>query len=82
MVRSGALAQLVEQRPEEPCVPSSSLGGATINYQQTQKLSTTWLESFCFAFYSVISSSPVGRLSYIPTKCRDISMYLSGFVIM
>ena len=27
----GALAQLVEQRPEEPCVPSSSLGGATID---------------------------------------------------
>jgi hypothetical protein len=29
MRRRGALAQLVEQRPEEPCVPSSSLGGAT-----------------------------------------------------
>ena len=27
--KCGALAQLVEQRPEEPCVPSSSLGGAT-----------------------------------------------------
>lgn len=27
--RRGSLAQLVEQRPEEPCVPSSSLGGAT-----------------------------------------------------
>ena len=26
----GSLAQLVEQRLEEPCVPSSSLGGATI----------------------------------------------------
>ena len=25
----GSLAQLVEQGPEEPCVPSSSLGGAT-----------------------------------------------------
>ena len=25
----GSLAQLVEQRLEEPCVPSSSLGGAT-----------------------------------------------------
>jgi hypothetical protein len=29
MVQCGSLAQLVEQRPEEPCVPSSSLGGAT-----------------------------------------------------
>jgi hypothetical protein len=32
MVRAplyGSLAQLVEQRPEEPRVPSSSLGGAT-----------------------------------------------------
>jgi hypothetical protein len=30
----GALAQLVEQGPEEPCVPSSSLGGATkIDYK-------------------------------------------------
>ena|GEM_PF-3795946 len=28
-LRRGSLAQLVEQRPEEPCVPSSSLGGAT-----------------------------------------------------
>ena len=28
----GSLAQLVEQRPEEPCVPSSSLGGATKEY--------------------------------------------------
>lgn len=27
--KRGSLAQLVEQRPEEPCVPSSSLGGAT-----------------------------------------------------
>lgn len=29
----GSLAQLVEQRPEEPCVPSSSLGGATKLYE-------------------------------------------------
>ena len=29
MKKVGSLAQLVEQRPEEPCVPSSSLGGAT-----------------------------------------------------
>ena len=28
--KHGSLAQLVEQRPEEPRVPSSSLGGATI----------------------------------------------------
>ena len=28
-VLCGSLAQLVEQRLEEPCVPSSSLGGAT-----------------------------------------------------
>ena len=26
----GGIAQLVEQRPEKPCVPSSSLGPATI----------------------------------------------------
>ena len=29
MIECGSLAQLVEQRLEEPCVPSSSLGGAT-----------------------------------------------------
>lgn len=29
-LKFGSLAQLVEQRLEEPCVPSSSLGGATI----------------------------------------------------
>ncbi|MDN5274831.1 MAG: hypothetical protein JWP06_732 [Candidatus Saccharibacteria bacterium] len=28
-MQSGSLAQLVEQGLEEPCVPSSSLGGAT-----------------------------------------------------
>jgi hypothetical protein len=26
---NGAIAQLVEQRPEEPCVPGSNPGGAT-----------------------------------------------------
>ena len=34
----GALAQLVEQRPEEPCVPSSSLGGATKENTPPEKL--------------------------------------------
>ena len=33
----GALAQLVEQRPEEPCVPSSSLGGATNRKNRLEK---------------------------------------------
>jgi hypothetical protein len=28
-IQFGAIAQLVEQRPEEPCVPGSSPGGAT-----------------------------------------------------
>lgn len=28
-IEYGSLAQLVEQRPEEPCVPGSSPGGAT-----------------------------------------------------
>jgi hypothetical protein len=32
----GSLAQLVEQRPEEPRVPSSSLGGATKEITSSQ----------------------------------------------
>jgi hypothetical protein len=32
----GSLAQLVEQRIEAPCVPSSSLGGATILLKKVQ----------------------------------------------
>ena len=35
VIMRGSLAQLVEQRPEEPCVPSSSLGGATIRHRST-----------------------------------------------
>ena len=34
----GSLAQLVEQRLEEPCVPSSSLGGATILFFAGQEV--------------------------------------------
>ena len=33
--RDGAIAQLVEQRTENPCVPSSILGGTTINEEVT-----------------------------------------------
>ena len=36
-VACGSLAQLVEQRPEEPCVPSSSLGGATSSFANVPK---------------------------------------------
>ncbi len=32
--KKGAIAQLVEQRTENPCVPSSILGGTT--FQKTQ----------------------------------------------
>ena len=31
LTREGAIAQLVEQRTENPCVPSSILGGTTKN---------------------------------------------------
>ncbi len=37
-LRRGSLAQLVEQRPEEPRVPSSSLGGATKEKVQPEKV--------------------------------------------
>ena len=33
----GAIAQLVEQRTENPCVPSSILGGTTKEQQRTTK---------------------------------------------
>ena len=39
----GSLAQLVEQRPEEPCVPSSSLGGATKKNFSAELRCFSWL---------------------------------------
>ena len=58
----GALAQLVEQRPEEPCVPSSSLGGATID--NSNHLRAPWRSGYaevCKTFYT--GSIPVGASS-------------------
>ena len=58
----GALAQLVEQRPEEPCVPSSSLGGATID--DSNHLRAPWRSGYaevCKTFYT--GSIPVGASS-------------------
>ena len=45
---NGAIAQLVEQRTENPCVPGSIPGGTTV-----KETSTQWLVSFfvlCFPF--------------------------------
>ncbi len=49
---SGSLAQLVEQRPEEPCVPSSSLGGATIPGSVVR---TSWNSSLTFVKNAVLA---------------------------
>lgn len=51
---NGDLAQLVEQRPEEPCVPSSSLGVATKIIQQIRKSSRIYFLELFLLFASVI----------------------------
>ena len=43
----GSLAQLVEQRPEEPRVPSSSLGGAT------KEIASSFDGAFSLAYFRV-----------------------------
>ena len=65
----GSLAQLVEQRPEEPRVPSSSLGGATKQIVQSLRIGLfAWLvlprpelEAFCEAKIVPRSQSAVKR---------------------
>ena len=42
----GTLAQLVEQRTENPCVPGSIPGGTTIKSHNNLVLSELWV--FCF----------------------------------
>ena len=42
----GTLAQLVEQRTENPCVPGSIPGGTTLKTRNT--LQTVRLRVFCF----------------------------------
>ena len=50
-VVDGAIAQLVEQRTENPCVPGSNPGGTTKNHSKKMKTSEfqriQWF-SFCF----------------------------------
>jgi hypothetical protein len=61
-LRCGSLAQLVEQRPEEPCVPSSSLGGATKIIQQIRKPETFVLGFLvCENYLCYFSSSLAGH---------------------
>ena len=44
--RKGAIAQLVEQRTENPCVPGSIPGGTTLKEKQLQSCSCFFLLSF------------------------------------
>ena len=44
-LKDGAVAQLVEQRTENPCVPGSSPGGATIIYQPSTKVGGFFMQS-------------------------------------
>jgi hypothetical protein len=67
----GSLAQLVEQRLEEPCVPSSSLGGATKIIQQIRKSSRIYFQELFTSCHPVnvvpvwkgmkVACMPVGR---------------------
>lgn len=45
-IDAGTLAQLVEQRTENPCVPSSILGGTTIlSAKKTPFYARSWLKN-------------------------------------
>ena len=46
MLRQGAIAQLVEQRTENPCVPGSIPGGTTLKVRELQKCSSLFLLAF------------------------------------
>ena len=51
----GSLAQLVEQRPEEPCVPSSSLGGATKMYSNQRVLISVVLYLRTYLYFAILN---------------------------
>ena len=65
--KDGAIAQLVEQRTENPCVPGSIPGGTTIDKKQ---LRISWLLfSFLNVRFSWFYSSCVNR--GVNQKCYD-----------
>jgi hypothetical protein len=51
----GALAQLVEQRTENPCVPGSIPGGTT--FKNRNNLTSRQLRFFCFLQLTTQSST-------------------------
>ena len=44
--RKGAIAQLVEQRTENPCVPGSIPGGTTLKERELQRCDSLFLSLF------------------------------------
>ena len=49
--RKGAIAQLVEQRTENPCVPGSIPGGTTLKEKQLSEK----IAAFCYIFLVVFA---------------------------
>lgn len=73
-VKCGSLAQLVEQRPEEPCVPSSSLGGAT-NFVQHVKIRDGKSRIFIVLNYPC-KIVPVGQRCNLPCYPNRMELLL------
>ena len=54
-INDGAIAQLVEQRTENPCVPGSNPGGTTwTKVQNQQNAANQWFAAFFFCQKSAL----------------------------
>ena len=72
--RKGAIAQLVEQRTENPCVPGSIPGGTTLKEKQLSEK----IAAFCYIFLVVFAGfcKPVCKLEKLwqqPSMCEETS---------
>ena len=56
---AGTLAQLVEQRTENPCVPGSIPGGTT--FKNLEKIKLYWVFFLCFLFWYISPKKEVER---------------------
>ena len=61
--KSGAIAQLVEQRTENPCVPGSIPGGTTENLSRSNSI-----EVFLYGILSVTITSSLALTSCPPNS--------------
>ena len=69
----GAIAQLVEHRTENPCVPGSNPGGTT-NKGELEKVLLYLCDIFCVSLYIILRVSPTKKTSALhrnyESRCR------------